>query len=295
MWSVLGHNKNKAYFETVLKNSSASAPGHSALFHAYLFSGQEMIGKKTFALDLYRNVNGREEIRSSDLDFKMIFPRLSEGEAKIYIEDIREIKLFLSLKPNFGPYKFVVIDNAHALTPEASNALLKILEEPPPFSVIILVTSTPKLLPQTILSRCQLIRFIPSVEGALDFIKSKKVKNEDADFLIQMSAGRIGWIEKILESGELKDAKRAVDDFKKLLKEGTFERMIYAKKAYESKSYPALVNFWLDWLHYQLKHGSDIPVSKLKEAAKNLLKLHYLISQPQFNHRLALENFLINL
>ena len=125
---VIGHSKNKKYFDIVLKSGYLS--------HAYVFSGPEMIGKKLFAQDLYKTINQKEEIRDADFDYKMISPRLAEDDlpadrhgTKIYIEDIREVKVFLSLKPNVGPYKFVIIDDAHCLTPEGSNALLKILEE----------------------------------------------------------------------------------------------------------------------------------------------------------------------
>ncbi len=297
MWNTIGHEKNKKYFETVLKTGSSTllTTGSSspitvnALSHAYIFSGPAMIGKKMFAQDLYRLVNKKEEIRDSDFDFKLIRPRLAEDETKIYIEDIREIKSFLSLRPNIGPYKFVIIDDAHCITPEGTNALLKVLEEPPSFSILVLVTSMPKLLPQTITSRCQTVRFLPQEKETADFIKSKKFKKNDEEFLIKMSNGRIGWVVRMTDSANLKEARKSVDDLQKLLQEGTFERMMYAKKSYENKNYLTTVDYWLDWLH------GDMASGKSKNILKELLKLRQLISQPQYNHRLALENFLINL
>ena len=289
MWSVIGHEKNKKYFETVLKMG--------VLSHAYIFSGLEMIGKKMFAQDLYKFINKRDQISDSDFDYKLISPRLAEDETKIYIEDIREIKSFLSLKPNIGPYKFIVIDNAHCLTPEGSNALLKILEEPPPFSVLILVTSMPRLLPDTILSRCQSVRFLSQNKETAELIRSKKLKKDDEEFLLKTSAGRIGWMIKTLESGEINTAEMAVEDLRKLLRQGIFERMQYAKKLFESQNYISLVNYWLDWIHSSMKERIANQESLMANRAilKELLKLHQIISQPQFNHRLALENFLINL
>ena len=291
MWSVIGHQKNKRYFETVLKTG--------VLSHAYIFSGPEMIGKKKFAEDLYKLVNKRERLADSDFDFRCIFPKAAEDETTIHIEDIRTIKSFLSLKPVVGPYKFIIIDDAHRLTPESSNALLKILEEPPLFSVLVLVTSQPNLLPQTIISRCQSARFLPEHKEVAAFIKLKKIKKSDEEFLLKMADGRIGWAARMLESGKINEAIKFVSDLEKMLGEGIFERLTYAKKSYEAKNYPAAVDYWLEWLRGSLKE--QFPISnfqfpmKNKIVLKELLKLRQIISQPQFNHRLALENFLINL
>ncbi len=284
MWNVIGHEKNKKYFETVLKNGGLS--------HAYIFSGPEMIGKKKFAEDLYKLINRRDELKDSDMDIRLIFPKLAEDETKIYIEDIRTIKAFLSLKPVVGPYKFVIIDDAHRLTPESSNALLKVLEEPPPSSILVLVTSAPSLLPQTIISRCQPVNFLPDKRAAATFISSKKLRKSDDEFLMKMANGRIGWASRLIESEKINEAIKLSSDLSNLLKEGIFERLIYAKKLFEAKSYPVAVDYWIEWLHSSLQERFPI---KNGVVLKELLKLRNIISQPQFNHRLALENFLINL
>ena len=100
-WNTIGFDKNKKYFINIVKN------GH--LSHAYLFCGPEGIGKKMFAYDIFRLVNHREPENlkgQSDPDFKLLTPRLEEDDlpagrhgTKIYIEDIRNLKSFLSLKP----------------------------------------------------------------------------------------------------------------------------------------------------------------------------------------------------
>src|SRR3989344_5561135 len=126
-WSVIGFEQQKKYTEQLLKQGE--------LPHAFVFSGPEMIGKKLFAQDLYRLANHCETLRDTDPDFTLIAPQVQDGETKIYIDDIRQARGILSLTPARGPYKFLVIDDADRLTAEASNALLKILEEPPSFSV----------------------------------------------------------------------------------------------------------------------------------------------------------------
>ena len=279
---LIGHNKQKKYFQNLIKNE--------ALSHAYLFSGPEMIGKKTFALDIYKLLNGRES--DNDPDFKFIAPKVSEDEHKIYIEDIRALKSFFSFKPYAGPYKVAVIDDAHTLTPEAGNALLKLLEEPPSFSMIILVSSLPGLLPATLVSRCEEVRFIPASTKEIEehLLTYKKISREDKDFVVKLAGGRIGFINELVVGKDLDDAKKAIDDLRKLLKGGIFERMDYAKKSFEKESYSQLVNYWTHWVSAHLKTSP-----KNEKIVKDLLILSDLISQPQFNHRLALENFLLNL
>src|SRR3989344_250850 len=154
----MSFNKQKKYFESVVKN------GH--LSHAYLFSGPEGAGKKDFAYDLFRMINGRDP--EGDPDLKLLTPRTEEDETKIYIKDIRELKSYLSFKSYYGPYKFVVVNDADRLVLEAANAFLKILEEPAPFSIIILVSYQPKFILPTVLSRCEKVQFLNLQEREVD-------------------------------------------------------------------------------------------------------------------------------
>ena len=248
-WNTTDFDKNKEYFINAVKNGNLS--------HAYLFCGTEGIGKKTFAYDIFRLVNQREP--EGDPDFKLLTPRLEEDDlpagrhgTKIYIEDIRDLKSYLSLKSYFGPYKFVVINDADRLVPEAANAFLKMLEEPSPFTIIILVSSKPKFILPTVLSRCEKVQFLPSVEKEID-----------------------------------KETVKAVDEFMKVCKEGVCERMQYAEKLFAGKDYQNLI--------VGLIHTLRARENPNHKVLKDLLRLNSLLSQPQFNHRLALENFLINL
>ena len=90
MWTVQGFSQQKKFFE-----NTARSVGFA---HAYVFSGQEMIGKKVFAHDLFTMANRHARFASHDPDLCELAPRVAEGESKIYIEDIRDLKKFLSLK-----------------------------------------------------------------------------------------------------------------------------------------------------------------------------------------------------
>lgn len=278
---LVGHDRNKKYFQNVIKNGAIS--------HAYLFTGQEMIGKKMLALELFELINERSYM--NDPDFVFLGPNLSEGESKIYIEDVRKLKSFFRFKPYAGPYKLAIIDNAHCFTDEAANALLKIIEEPPGFSVIVLVSAMPGMIPATIVSRCEKVNFNEATKKeTADYLIEKKISKEDREFLIKLAGGKIGLINRLIEGDNIIEAKKAVDDLRKLLNSGIYEKMNYAKHVHEKGNYQPKIGYWLNWVS---AHLASSP--KNKKIVENLLALNQLISQPQFNHRLALENFLLNL
>ncbi|MFH1840966.1 MAG: hypothetical protein ABH807_02320 [Candidatus Shapirobacteria bacterium] len=94
------------------------------------------------------------------------------GEKSIGIEQIKEVRRFLILKPYSAKTKIILIREAEKLTLSAQNALLKTLEEPPPNSQIILETARPEVLLPTVLSRCQ----ITKVESRKSIVESRKIK-----------------------------------------------------------------------------------------------------------------------
>ncbi len=137
--------------------------------HAYLFAGHRGTGKTTTARILAKALNcaqgptptpdntcaNCEAIAAgSSLDVIEIDAASNRG-----IEEIRELRDRIRLAPTEGRYKIYIIDEAHMLTTEAANALLKTLEEPPGHAILILVTTEPHRLPPTILSRCQRFDF----------------------------------------------------------------------------------------------------------------------------------------
>src|SRR3989338_10029662 len=148
------YNKQKIYFENLWKRGN--------LGHAYLLTGQDAAGKKSFAEDICTLLTGKGFENNPDLKF--IRPNIEEDDHKIYIENIRDLKSFMSFKPYSSEYKLAVVENAEAMTMEAANAMLKILEEPSSKSVLILISSKPRVLLRTILSRCETVVFPPKPE-----------------------------------------------------------------------------------------------------------------------------------
>jgi len=125
------------------------ANAHGRLAHSFLFSGREGSGKRRLVDEFYRFVNGD---RADKADFHGIEPE--SKSRRILVEQIRELEASLRMHANRAKVKFGVIYEADRLMPQAANAFLKTLEEPPDHSVLVLVTALPEALLETIRSRC---------------------------------------------------------------------------------------------------------------------------------------------
>jgi len=148
-------------------NTLSNALLQEQISHAYLFSGLRGIGKTTVARLLAKALNcqGRksnqfepcnkcescEAIKAGNsLDLVEIDAASNRG-----IEDVRSLRENIKFPPVNSKYKIFIIDEAHQMTREAFNALLKTLEEPPSYAIFILATTEPDKLPATILSRAE--------------------------------------------------------------------------------------------------------------------------------------------
>ena len=190
---------------------------------SYLFAGESGIGKKFTALNLAKALNcqaAAEGLRPADacdecpscrkidagIHPDVLF--ISPESGQIRIEEIRATDETLSLKAFEGRTKVVVVDDAETMNQYASNAFLKTLEEPPPDSVIILVSSKPDRLPDTIQSRCSRINFTPLSAGDCKLVIRKvsgkeetsgkkggepaRLRGDKLSLLVRLSMGRPG-------------------------------------------------------------------------------------------------------
>ena len=206
----------------------------SSVLGGYLFSGPEGIGKGLVAKTLAKAVNCQEDILDScdrcasclkidkqqHPDVQYISGSGSLGidngaSDAIKIENIRQLKKDISLKPYEAKKKVFIIDNAHNLTAEAAGAILKILEEPPGNSLMILISSRPTLLFKTIISRCKIIRFppLPRVELKEILKKDYGLDHNLAHFLAYFCEGRIGSALRLKDADILTTKNRIIDQF----------------------------------------------------------------------------------
>jgi DNA polymerase-3 subunit gamma/tau len=152
------------HITTTLKNQIATG----RIGHAYLFVGARGCGKTTSARIFAKEVN-LAGLDPNTPQARQIAEAINEGRALDVIEidaashtgvdDIREIRDRVNFQPSTLRYKVYIIDEAHMLSTAAFNALLKTLEEPPPYVIFILATTDPQKIPATVLSRCQRFYF----------------------------------------------------------------------------------------------------------------------------------------
>ncbi|MBP1761053.1 MAG: polymerase delta prime subunit [Firmicutes bacterium] len=190
------------YFYNIIGQERAILPLQRALqsghiSHAYLFWGAAGVGKYTTALELARAV-----ILSSDPqgeaywregvhpDFKLI--EKADKKSMIGIEQVtNDIEPWLGLKPYRARRRVVIIKDAHLLSLPAANALLKTLEEPPEYAVIILVADENNLL-ETIISRCQVIKFDSlREEDLITYLTGQGMEATKAGNLARLAQGSI--------------------------------------------------------------------------------------------------------
>ena len=142
------------------------------LAQAFLFSGPRGVGKTTTARVLASTINEIDNY-SNCLDIIEL-----DGASNRGIDEIREIRESVKFPPTSVKYKVYIIDEAHMLTDQAFNALLKTLEEPPENVIFILATTDPQKMPPTILSRTQRYDFsrisVDSINERLQFILNKE-------------------------------------------------------------------------------------------------------------------------
>jgi len=125
------------------------------LAHAYLISGPPSSGKQQLAADLASLVNGTPSSDVFSAKAREIFVARPESKSRrIVIEQIRDLEHALQMRARNGRRKVAIISDADRLQPQAANAFLKTLEEPPRDSLLLLLSALPEALPETILSRC---------------------------------------------------------------------------------------------------------------------------------------------
>ena len=202
---IIGNNK--------IKNELIKAFNTNSVAHSYIFSGQYGIGKKQIAIEFAKMILCLNKDKSpcgeckscielendNNPDFNIIKP-----DGKIKIEQIRKMLEKVYEKPIISDKKVYIIDDAETMTIEAQNCLLKTLEEPPEYIIIILITSNESNLINTIKSRCLKLTFnsLENVE-LKQYLENKLEFQNISETMLENFEGSVGKALKVKEKQEL--------------------------------------------------------------------------------------------
>ncbi|HZS30817.1 MAG TPA: hypothetical protein VFA37_06130 [Gaiellaceae bacterium] len=191
-------------FESVPEQHEAkrllTAALQEAPVHAYLFHGPAGVGKRALARLFAGELLGDQARveRGSHPDLYLLEPL---GE-QIRIDDVRELRRDLHMRPFEADRRVYLVFGADSLNEDAADALLKDLEEPPPYAVIVLVAERLGPLPETIRSRCQIVPFRrlsePAVRAALE-AHAPQLGEEELTALARVAGGRLGRALQLLD------------------------------------------------------------------------------------------------
>jgi len=322
--SVIGHEEILKYLEKSLCSVRMA--------HAYLFLGPDDVGKESVArwwLEkiLHQGKEGGERHTLENHPDVAVIERIRDektGKLKklISINQIRELCEKMSLTSFLSTYKVALIREADHLSIEAANALLKTLEEPAGRTIIVLLARDLSRMPETIASRCQIIKFSIVPEKLIyEALRERGAERNEAELLSRLAAGSPGVAFKFYEDKEkLDDYKSQVQEFLEITVQPLWKRFNYADsnvktrgdREEQMREVKKIISIWQGVMRDALLLYIGIPEQVVNywaldeiDAWKNNFDISQIINllkkikttnaylEQNVNIKLALENFLL--
>ena len=291
---IIGNEDAKNYFKKAVKDKQLS--------HSYIFEGPYGVGKNTFALELAKfvlceNPDGDRpcnECKSCHMINAGTHPDVIqvEKDTKVTkVETIREnIIREIDIKPYQSDYKFIIVKSADSINIQGQNAILKTIEEPPSYGIIILACENITSLLPTIKSRCIVVRFNPITKEQMEsYLETQGIMGTQQEICAKLSEGCIGVAKDILEDDNYMTLRReSISYLEQLDRAQIMEVYDLVKTITDQKEFiEQILNFWLLWYR-------DIMVLKVansedlyyKDYQKQLLDMSYKLTYNKVSQNL---------
>jgi DNA polymerase-3 subunit delta' len=223
-------------FETFPEQDEAKALLRSALAegpaHAYLFHGPRGVGKRRAAVTFAGALIGdpARVARRAHPDLYVLEPL---GD-QIRIDPIRDLRRDLHMRPFEAARRVYLVFGAHLLNEDAADALLKDLEEPPEYAVVVLVADDLGPLPPTIRSRCQLVPFKRLSQRAVKaYLSSRGLAGEQLEALSRVAGGRLDHADRLLDAEAGKRRTALIELARSVYLDSTFDPGNASKRVHE--------------------------------------------------------------
>ena len=271
MWNISGYDHIISYFENAVKTNRLS--------HSYLFLGPTGVGKGTLAVNLAQLMNCPNPsppcgtcsqcvriFKGIHSDVRILAVNRGADQRMIGLDAIREVQQASYLEPFEGDFRIYIIDGAEDLSAEASNRFLKLLEEPPPHVIFILLSTDSSLLLSTIISRCHRIEFRPLPRSMVSLILKNRFNASESESitLAWLAEGRLGWaIRAKTEPGILEELADMAAKFRFLATAQIPERLEFAEDLAslfprEPKRVQQILSQWIFWWKVLLLFRFDL-------------------------------------
>lgn len=233
---IIGQEQIKEHLQNALSTGKIS--------HAYIINGEKSSGKefiaKIYAMALQCEQEGVEpcnECRSCKQTLSKNQPDIiyvsHEKPNTISVDDIRaQVNNDVAIKPYSSKYKVYIINEAEKMTPQAQNAILKTLEEPPAYAVILLLVSNMNSLLPTILSRCVTLNMKPVRDELIRkyLMEELQVPDYKANVCVGFARGNVGKAKLLASSEEFENIKAEALSLLKYIKEMEMQEIVAAIK-----------------------------------------------------------------
>jgi len=292
-WHVSGHDWAVDFLRNGLLNNRTR--------HAYLITGTRSVGKMTLAQNFAMALNCQHDDMALRPCFQcksckgtmsgnnpdLIYSQVEES-GRLKIDEVRRITRLLALRPYASRYRVAIFDDFDMASPQSQDALLKTLEEPASYAVLILLAQSTDRILSTITSRSQIIPLRPvSIDIIAQELMLQGASEDRADLIARLSSGRVGWaLEALADEDVLAFRSDMLDMLRDIIESNRVERLkisdqLSRKMGRDKPLLRYVLEIWQRYWHDVLLESYGSPVKPCNSDRKEEIRTLVMKLDPQ--------------